>query len=692
MKQTEILKKLSFLLLLMGVVFSFQACTEEEPGEGLIPPTLQTESALNIQRTSVTVKGKVSGSSSSIKEYGVKYSTSKEFPADKTTKVVFDGVPSSSYTEMNLTGLTPNEQYYYCWYATTGVTEVNSNIGEFTTASTSKPLFSEFTCDSIGESYAIFSCKIDEVGDNFLMEYGVQYKQPSEKNWIPVASESIDMSTMRYSVEVRGMKAQTEYLIRAYAKNSEDETGDRGMMEGYSESLQITTLNQLSPIVTTYDVTTIGITTFTVSGVVTEATGSDGVITESGFCWSEHENPTIADNYKAVENKELGKSFSYTVTDLLPVTTYYVCAYAKNMVDGGERIGYGDIRMVTTNDLITPEVSLNNLESGTGSITASATIQNYDEGALVEKGFLWDEMDSEITYETAVKNGTYIKVEDGAKLFKSTITGLEMNASYYVRAYAIYEGSGVQQVGYSWAWYTQTRGVSFYNIDVKTSSNTATVTSGVKSVDAIAGMEVIEKGFCWKMIDESYRYEAPTLEEGNHLAYIAVTDGTVEKFSATLTNLEFAAIYAIRSYIKVKQGEEIVVMYCEGSNTFQYQGFSVGSNSSKTGNSITKRFYVHNLSELPADIVIEEVGFCWEERKENSNRTHVSELPAENKAIGTLDTNGQFEGTASNLKEGVEYWITFYIKYNGKIKTFDFGTETTATTPKIEDNQSPDLM
>ena len=34
MKQTEILKKLSFLLLLMGVVFSFQACTEEEPGEG----------------------------------------------------------------------------------------------------------------------------------------------------------------------------------------------------------------------------------------------------------------------------------------------------------------------------------------------------------------------------------------------------------------------------------------------------------------------------------------------------------------------------------------------------------------------------------------------------------------------------------------------------------------------------------
>ena len=689
MKQTEILKKLSFLLLLMGVVFSFQACTEEEPGEGLIPPTLQTESALNIQRTSVTVKGKVSGSSSSIKEYGVKYSTSKEFPADKTTKVVFDGVPSSSYTEMNLTGLTPNEQYYYCWYATTGVTEVNSNIGEFTTASTSKPLFSEFTCDSIGESYAIFSCKIDEVGDNFLMEYGVQYKQPSEKNWIPVASESIDMSTMRYSVEVRGMKAQTEYLIRAYAKNSEDETGDRGMMEGYSESLQITTLNQLSPVVTTYDVTTIGITTFTVSGVVTEATGSDGVITESGFCWSEHENPTIADNYKAVENKELGKSFSYTVTDLLPVTTYYVCAYAKNMVDGGERIGYGDVRMVTTNDLITPEVSLNNLDSGTGSIIASATIQNYDEGALVEKGFLWDEMDSEISYETAVKNGTYIKVEDGAKLFKGTITGLEMNATYHVRAYAIYEGSGVQQVGYSWSWNVTTRGLSFYNLDIITSPYTVKVTTGVKSIEELANIEIVEKGFCWI---ESLASATLSLLEGENSGYIVVTDGTLEKFSATITGLEYATEYRIRPYIKVKKGESFDVLYGD-ERWFDSYGFDLwNSTDNRTANSVTKTFTIGNFSSVPADIVIEEVGLYWEEKKEEGGRTDVSKLPAENKVVGNVDNNGKFTATASGLKEGVVYWIGFYIKFNGKIKVFDWWEETTATTPKIEDIQSPDLM
>lgn len=673
-----------------GGMFSFQACSDVEPGEDLMPPTLQTVSALNIARTSVTVKGSVSGGLNAVQECGVKYSTSKEFPADKTGKVIFEGVPSSSYMELDITGLTPNEQYYYCWYATTGATEVCSETGEFTTASTSKPTFSGFACDSIGENFAIFSCRIDEIGDNFLMEYGVSYKQPSEKTWIPVASENIDKSTMKYTVEVRGLKALTEYSVRAYAKNSEDETGDSGMMEGYSTPLSITTLNQLSPQVTTYDVTTIGITTLTVSGVVTAATGSNDVITEAGFCWSEHENPSIADNKQAVDNKEVGKDFSLVIDGLLPVTTYYVCAYAKNTVDGEERVGYGDVRMVTTKELIVPQVEITNMDSGTGSLIVTATIQNYDEGALVEKGFIWDRINSEITYEKAVQNGTYMKIEDGAKIFKGTITGLEMNTHYQVRAYAIYEGSGVQEIGYSWSWGRDTRGISFYNVQTQTDVDRVVISSGVKDLETLAGVEVLEKGFCWR-IRENDKWESPTLEEGEYTGYIAVTDGTLESFSTTLTNLEFATSYTVRPYIKVKQNEEVVVMYSDNVNGFDAHGFELGSSTdNRTASSITKSFTIHNLASIPTDVVIEEVGFYWEEKKENSGRTDFASLPAENKAIGALDSNGRFTATATGLKEGVVYWTGFYIKFNGKIKLWDWWEETTATTPKIEDNQSPD--
>lgn len=686
-KQINIYEKLSFLMLMLGMIFSFQACSEEEPGEGILPPTLATQSALDIARTSVRVKGEIEGNTNMIKECGVKYSTSKEFPADRTGKVVLPEVPTSRNVELVLTGLTPNEQYYYCWYATTGATEVCSNTGEFTTAATQKPTFSEFVCDSIGENFARFTCQIEEVGDNYLMEYGVSYKQPSEKTYIPVAAESINESTLRYTVEVRGLKALTEYSVRAYAKNSEDESGDSGMMEGYSEVLQITTLNQLSPQVTTYDVTTIGITSFTVTGVATEALGSNGVLSECGFCWSEHETPSIADNTHVVENLEIKKDFSYVVTGLMPNSTYYVCAYAKNTVDGEERVGYGEVRQVTTAELKQPQLEMTKIDTGTGTITATATINNYDEGALVEKGFIWDERDDQITYEQAVKNGTILKVEDGAKLFKGTITNLKLNAEYKVKAYAIYEGSGVQEIGYSGTWWTNTRGLDFYNTDVNNSTiGTFVLTSGVRSVDELAGVEVVEKGFCWLKSDE---WVDVTLEEGKHTGYVAVTDGTIESFSATITGLEFATRYIVRPYLKVKSGEDTTIMY-GNTNMPESYGFQWNFNTQeRTGNSIVKTVTITNLSEVPADVIIEEVCVYWEEWNENGNATSLENLPASNKIVGSLDSNGDFTATAAGLKEGVKYWFSFYIKFNGRINEYGRWTETTATTPKIEDNQSP---
>ena len=181
------------------------------------------------------------------------------------------------------------------------------------------------------------------------------------------------------------------------------------------------------------------------------------------------------------------------------------------------------------------------------------------------------------------------------------------------------------------------------------------------------------------------------MDEGEYTGYQAVTDGTLDAFSLTLTELEFAASYIVRPYIKVKQGEKVVVMYSDDTSGFDAPGFNYNYyTEERTGNSITQIIEITNLSEIPTDVIIEEVGFFWEEKKENGNRTDVVNLPAENKAVGTLDSNGKFTATASGLKEGVTYWTGFYIKYNGKMKVWDWYEDTTATTPKLEDNQSPD--
>ena len=153
--------------------------------------------------------------------------------------------------------------------------------------------------------------------------------------------------------------------------------------------------------------------------------------------------------------------------------------------------------------------------------------------------------------------------------------------------------------------------------------------------------------------------------------------------------MEFATRYIVRPYLKVKSGDDTTIMY-GNTNMPESYGFNIGSSiDERTGNSITKSIRINNLSEIPSDVTIEEVGLYWEEWNENG-RTSFEDLPAENKASGALDSNGEFKVTATNLKEGVKYWISFYIKFNGKINKYEWWEETTATLPKVEDNQSPE--
>lgn len=674
MKQMNIWKKWPVLACLVGMCCLYPACSDVEPDAGILPPELSASGALDITRTSVKLEGKITGNMNSVKECGVKYSTSREFPADKTVERLFEELPSVGMLEMEVDGLTPNEQYYYCWFARTGVTEVRSSTGEFTTSATSKPLFGELVVDSIGENYARFSCSITEIGDNALIEYGVSYKQTSEKSYIPVTSENLDRVSMKYSVEVRGLKAQTEYMVRAYAKNSSDETGDSGTMEGYSEVVTVKTMDQLSPQVSTYDVTSAGITSFTVTGVVSEALGSNGVLNECGFCWSENDNPSIADNVKVVDNKELRKDFSYTVTDLLPSTTYYVCAYAKNTVDGSERIGYGEVRMVVTEQLFTPQVSVSSLEPGICSMVATATIENYDEKALVEKGFIWDERDSNLSYEDAVKNGTILKVEDGAKLFKATIKGLKMNTYYHLRAYAIYEGSGVREIGYSGTWGTVPHSFEFYDNIVSTSVGVAYVTSGLKGAEELVGIEVTEKGFCWIKPEHSV---VPSLH-GEHEGYISVTDGTLDKFSAQLTALDLGFRYWMVPYVKILQEGETEVLYGGMFELDTQQPFFHGCNVTISLGSAVVSSGISNLDGKSVLEVIEK-GFCWIEAEKNIDPT-LNEGEYDNYVAVTDGTLFSFSGTMEGLDLAVEYRVRPYVKVKLGDRIVNYYGDTTGFT------------
>lgn len=96
----------------------------------------------------------------------------------------------------------------------------------------------------------------------------------------------------------------------------------------YDDSIYLAPTTQLLPQVTIYSITEASSRTYSCGGNVTSDGGAP--VTGKGVCWSTSHNPTIADAHSS-DGVGLG-SFSSDMTGLMPVTRYYVRAYATNSV------------------------------------------------------------------------------------------------------------------------------------------------------------------------------------------------------------------------------------------------------------------------------------------------------------------------------------------------------------------------
>lgn len=94
------------------------------------------------------------------------------------------------------------------------------------------------------------------------------------------------------------------------------------------------------PTVTTNEVENITFTSAVCGGKVTYDGGVE--VTAKGICWSTKQNPTIEDN-KTIDGLGFG-SYTSNLSNLLENTTYYVRAYATNVVG----TSYGKEKIFTT--------------------------------------------------------------------------------------------------------------------------------------------------------------------------------------------------------------------------------------------------------------------------------------------------------------------------------------------------------
>ncbi len=218
-----------------------------------------------------------------------------------------------------------------------------------------------------------------------------------------------------FTSSLTGLTPNTKYYIRAYAYTAAGTS--------YGNELSFTTSQIAVATLTTAEVTSITANSAISGGNITGDGG--GLVTGRGVCWGISPNPTIEDN-KTEDGQGTGSFTSY-MSDLQPVTIYYVRTYATNSAGTsyGSEISFKTLAsapVVTTADV--------SLITAFTAKSGGTVLSDCGGGAITAKGVCWGILENPTTDDA--------KTDDGAGMdtFTSILADLKPNTTYYVRAYA----------------------------------------------------------------------------------------------------------------------------------------------------------------------------------------------------------------------------------------------------------------
>ena len=254
-----------------------------------------------------------------------------------------------------------------------------------------------------------------------------------------------------------------------------------------------------------------------------EVTTTDGTyIIVKGLCWATHENPTTNDDFFEEAESGVG-GFSISMTDLNISTTYYVRAYAVT----ANGTVYGNQKTFTTRDGI-PTLTTDSVMDITGA-TATCGGDITDNGGLnvTARGVCWSTSPNPTIADPHTTNGS------GLGSFSSSVTGLNVSTTYYVRAYA------TTAVGTAYGEeknFTTRNGIPILTTMEVTSIGTGWAYSGGNITD-VGGLSITVRGVCWSTSPN------PTLAD---LYTIDGEGGGV--FNSYITGLSWNTTYYVRAY------------------------------------------------------------------------------------------------------------------------------------------------
>ena len=276
----------------------------------------------------------------------------------------------------------------------------------------------------------------------------------------------------------------------------------------------------LAPTVSSAAITVFSTSSATMGGNVTANGGV--AVTEYGVVYSSSNAvPTLADSKVVIGNGNGG--FSQSVTGLTGGTTYYVRAYATNLIG----TSYGFVMSFTTSPTFATIITSEASGIGNTTATVGGNVTLSGGAAVTERGIVYSS-----TNTTPTVSDTKIQVGIGTGTFTQALVGLTLATTYYVRSYAI------NSIGTSYgAVVNFIPGGASVSTDVISGISSTGITAG-GNVVSIGGSAVTERGIVYVAGNG-----VPTI--ANTKVAIGAGLGT---FSQAITSLAPGTLYSLRTY------------------------------------------------------------------------------------------------------------------------------------------------
>ena len=297
--------------------------------------SLSTTAVSAITSTTANSGGTITDNGgSTITVSGIVWGTTTNPTTATNTGSTTNGATTGSFSS-NLTGLAPATTYYVRAYATNAAGTAYGNEVTFTTTATIASI-STTAASAITSTTATSGGAITANGGSTITVSGIVWGTTTNPTTATnTGSTTNGATTGSFTSNLTGLAPATTYYVRAYATNA--------IGTAYGNEITFTTAATLASLSTTA-ASAIAVTTATSGGTITSNGGS--TITVSGIVWNTTTNPTTATNTGSTTNGTTTGNFTSNLTGLTAGTTYYVRAYATNIIG----TAYGnEITFTTTN-------------------------------------------------------------------------------------------------------------------------------------------------------------------------------------------------------------------------------------------------------------------------------------------------------------------------------------------------------